>query len=787
MSHIARPPASAPTHEYMLTGVTGFLGKVVLEELLRRRDELGVERVHVVIRPKGPFGAAERFAREVASSPCISHLPPDWTTAVDVVEGTLTAPGLDLDPATSEAMTGRVTHVVHAAAAVDFGLPLVDAARSNVATTLNLLEFARTCSSLSRFVCVSTAYATPHPGNGVSIDEVLAPLPRPADELYRSILEGSAVERELLTRTGHPNTYTLTKSLAEHLLVARHDGVPLTIVRPSIISASRRYPFPGWIDSIAGFAAFVILLGMGQMRAVIADPDARLDLIPVDDVAARILHACQAPSSDGAHSVIQHAVAGLGSSATVYECWEVIRDFFSTHRIEHRPSLTYMGPPGMRFALADALHHGKVWAPRGRRSRSKILTRVAQLNAAFPYFTRRSFAFRSTLPLDDGFDPHRYVGQVCGGVYRHVLGRDDTEWLLDGRRHRGHRGDTRWVSRQRHASVMLRAGAWLSTKVLRRCFDRVSVDVDSFRSAVAVAPDESPIVIIPSHRSYFDFVLCSYLFFARPDLGIPIPYVAAASEFGRLPILGHVLDALHAFYVARGPRRENKDLADRVHALLRAGNAVEFFIEGTRSRSREFLSPKRGLLRCIQSYGRPCTLLPVAISYDRVPEEAAFARELAGAPRPKMRLGPLLAWTQRALRGKVELGRVHLACSTPLRLGPDSDIVALSRAVMAGLEDATVATTYHLRAFLAARPIEGVDPKWLRRAIEQRGGRVLDTSLAPGPDLDPLIATSYKHQFAHRFRGERPADECVRRLLEALFGSTYSEATGDVGQAEPAA
>jgi len=787
MSQTARPPASAPAHEYLLTGVTGFLGKVVLEELLRRRDELGVERVYVVIRPKGPFGACERFTREVASSPCLSHLPPDWTTAVDVVEGSLAAPGLDLDPAAREAITGGVTHVVHAAAAVDFGLPLVEAARSNVATTLNLLDFARTCASLRRFVCVSTAYATPHPGNGVSINEVLAPLPQPADELYRSILDGNAVERDLLTRTGHPNTYTLTKSLAEHLLMARHDGVPLTIVRPSIISASRRHPFPGWIDSIAGFAAFVILLGMGQMRAVIADRDARLDLIPVDDVAARILDACHAPSSDGAGPVIRHAVAGLGSSATVYECWEVIRDFFSTHRIEHRPSLTYMGPPGMRFALADALHHGKVWALRGRRSRSKILARVAQLNAAFPYFTRRSFAFRSVVPLDDGFDPRRYVGQICSGVYRHVLGRDDTEWLLDGRRHRGHRGDLRWVRRQRHATVMLRAGAWLSTKVLRRCFERVSVDLDSFRSALAAAQDDSPIVVVPSHRSYFDFVLCSYLFFARPDLGVPIPYVAAASEFGRLPILGRVLDALHAFYVARGPRRENKDLADRVHALLRDGNSVEFFIEGTRSRSREFLSPKRGLLRCIQTYGRPCTLLPVAISYDRVPEEAAFARELAGAPRPPMRLAPLLAWSQRALRGKIELGRAHLACGAPVRIGPDSDIHRVSRDIMANLEDATVATTYHLKAFLTAHPIEGVDAKWLRRAIERRGGRVLDTSLAPDPGLDPLVATSYKYQFVHRFRGEHPADERVRRLLEVLFGSGYVQATGGVGQAEPAA
>ena len=38
---------------FLLTGATGFLGKVILEELLRRRDELGLAKVYVVIRGKG--------------------------------------------------------------------------------------------------------------------------------------------------------------------------------------------------------------------------------------------------------------------------------------------------------------------------------------------------------------------------------------------------------------------------------------------------------------------------------------------------------------------------------------------------------------------------------------------------------------------------------------------------------------------------------------------------------------------------------------------------------------
>ncbi len=55
---------------YLLTGVTGFLGKVLLEELLRQREEMGVEQVYVLIRRRGVLSAKERFWREVVPSEC---------------------------------------------------------------------------------------------------------------------------------------------------------------------------------------------------------------------------------------------------------------------------------------------------------------------------------------------------------------------------------------------------------------------------------------------------------------------------------------------------------------------------------------------------------------------------------------------------------------------------------------------------------------------------------------------------------------------------------------------
>ncbi|MFQ5890982.1 MAG: SDR family oxidoreductase [Gemmatimonadota bacterium] len=775
-------PGRATSRTYLLTGVTGFLGKVVLEQLLRRREELRVERVYLLIRPSGPRSAQERFRREVACSDCFSRLPAGWTASVEVAEGALEEPGLGLDPAVREELVGRVTHILHAAASVNFDLPLAEAARANVATSLNLLETARRCPRLEKLVYVSTAYVTPHRGEGRPIEETLAPLPRPAAEIYRSILDGSANGAHLLAQSGHPNTYLLTKCLAEHLLVENRGDVPLAIVRPSIISASWRHPFPGWIDSTAGFAAFVVLLGLGHLRAMVGSRDGRADLIPVDEVAARVLLASESTRPAGAQPAILHAVAGLERSPRLQDCWDKIQEFFSVHRVDRRPALRYLGPPGLRFALADALWHRLPMAGEKLRSRragrpgARRRTRLAYVNSAFSYFGCNSFAFRSSLPLDGSFDPRTYITTVCRGVYRHILGREETEWTLAGRRHPGHGSDLRWVCRQPHGTAMIRFASWMVTKVLRRCVEAVTVDIPSFEAARLAAPDGSPLVIVPTHRSYLDFVLCSYVFFARRDLGIPIPQVAAATDFARIPVLGRLFGSLQAFYLRRGVGREDPELTRRVHTLVREGRVIECFIEGQRSRSREFLPPKRGLLRCLQATGETCTLLPVAISYDRVPEEAVFARELAGAPKVKMRLGPLLAWTLRACRGRIALGRIHIACGTPVRLGPECDVHAVSHEVIRRLQCATVSTTYHLQGFLDRHPIDGVDVAWLRSAIEQRGGRVLESDLRPPEDLDPLIAATLRHQFAHLFEDEDASDEPLRRFLHALFGRSAGRA-----------
>jgi 1-acyl-sn-glycerol-3-phosphate acyltransferase len=598
---------------------------------------------------------------------------------------------------------------------------------------------------------------TPHRHGPIA--ESLVPLPQPADTLLAQLEQSEGREEEVLRQTGHPNTYTFTKTLAEHLLVA-HCPTPLSIVRPSIISASVATPERGWIDSTAGFGAFVMLIGSGHLRVIVGDSDARLDLVPVDHVVRCILDELH---TTRAELTIKHAVIGAQRAPSVGACWEAITDHFGRNPVDRLPARRYIGPRNSAFVAADLMYHrlpmtlATLGSATRRRRAKKLASRLEYLNDVFPYFTSRTFDFASSAAQPDGLpaDPREYVETVCRGVSRHLMSQRSDEWALAGRAQVRATGDLRWALRQPSGNAFVRFGVWASAKVLRRISEAVTVDVPSFERARDAVPNGAAIALVPTHRSFLDFILCSYLAFARPDLGIRIPFVAAAMEFGRIPLLGAALRQVQAFYVERGPSKENRDLDRRIHAMLAANDTLMFFIEGTRSRTRKFLHPKRGLLRCLQSSGRQVMLLPIAISYDRLPEEAVFAHELSGGARRGLRLAPLFSWLWDVWRNRVTVGRIHMACGAPLAMSAESDVRQIADDIIAELRGAMAVTAFHVQAFAAA---EGVDPAALRAVIAASGVRILESKLDVPVDLHPVIARTYREHFAHLLDSRPPLD-----------------------------
>lgn len=429
-------PRHPAERHVLLTGGTGFVGKVVLAELMRRREELGITTVYPLIRPRKGLSPEERFA-QLSDSPCFQHLPADWQRHCRVIAGDICEPGLGLSDGDREFLAGRLTQILHCAASVQFNLPLGEATRINVEGTLAVLDLARSCRQLQAMAYVSTAYVTPHPGDEIPIPEILHALPMDVEALHAAIRSGEVDERELLARTGHSNTYTFTKCLAENLVVKHQGGVPLVILRPSIIAACQERPFAGWIDSKAAYAAFVSLYGAGYLHAFQAKLDSRLDIIPCDAVVDRLLAVGFDPAWPlRDRPAIVQAVAGYDKSSTILEARTSWNPFFQPRAGEPRPYLAYFGPDRARLRRALFWHHELpltlkqvgVWLlGQGRQAEriGRLKRTLRSIDEVFPYFTRNTFRFESSLPLAGDFEVNAYLATVCQGVRRHLLKRDE--------------------------------------------------------------------------------------------------------------------------------------------------------------------------------------------------------------------------------------------------------------------------------------------------------------------------------------------------------------------------
>ena len=329
----------------LLIGVTGFIGKVWLVDLLENIPNIG--KITLLIRRNRTTSALRRFEKIVEESPTIDTLQerhgrklgPFLQEKVEVVEGDVGLPGLGLDEATQARLAKSLDLIVNSAGLTDFNPDLRDALSSNVDSAINLLDFLRKCNHAG-LMHLSTCYVVGmrdgrvteelqdnyNPAGDSQFDaareidslretirhvEERAEGPELDKALRRQALgrggnEASAPAGELdgvlkrnrarwarnrlarvgLRRAQHlgwPNTYTFTKSLGESILARRGRGLPIAIVRPSIVESSERSPFTGWNEGINTSGPLSYLLGT-NFRQLPSNERKCLDVIPVDMV-----------------------------------------------------------------------------------------------------------------------------------------------------------------------------------------------------------------------------------------------------------------------------------------------------------------------------------------------------------------------------------------------------------------------------------------------------------------------------------------------------------------------
>jgi len=354
----------------LLIGVTGFIGKVWLVNTLMNLPEIG--RIYLLIRRQKSNPALRRFEKLVEESPVFDPLFARYGAQlrrflrdrVEVVEGDVCQPGLGLNVEVAESLEKNLDLIINSSGLTDFNPDLREALAANVDAPIHIVDFVRQ-SDHAGLLHLSTCYVAGARDGRVA--ETLRPNYTPAgvsgfdaEQEWRSLheltknaeqqaesaeitkelrrqaldkehaakdLHGAALDNQIrknrvrwlrnhlteaatkrATELGWPNTYTLTKSLAESLIRKHGAGLPIAIVRPAIVETSVEKPFRGWNEGINTSASLSYLLGT-SFRQLPTNERKRLDIIPVDSVCTGMTLIAAAILQRRNHHVYQLATS----------------------------------------------------------------------------------------------------------------------------------------------------------------------------------------------------------------------------------------------------------------------------------------------------------------------------------------------------------------------------------------------------------------------------------------------------------------------------------------------
>uniref|UniRef100_M4DDV8 Fatty acyl-CoA reductase n=1 Tax=Brassica campestris TaxID=3711 RepID=M4DDV8_BRACM len=292
---------------YFVTGATGFLGKVLVEKLLRESPEIG--KIFILMKSKDQESANKRLYDEIISSDLFKLLKQMHGSSYEAfmksklipVTGDIGEENLGMDSETADKISEEIDVIINTAGRTTFD-DRYDAALSvNALGPDRLLSFGEECKKLKLFLHVSTegtVLETPLCfGENITSDLNIETEVKLASEAARKF-HGSEKSKKLkelgyerAQSYGWEKAYTFTKAMGESLLHSNRGDLSVVIIRPSVIESSYKEPFPGWLQGIRMSAPLILGNGKDQIPDLFGDYQSSCDVIPVDMVANAIIAA----------------------------------------------------------------------------------------------------------------------------------------------------------------------------------------------------------------------------------------------------------------------------------------------------------------------------------------------------------------------------------------------------------------------------------------------------------------------------------------------------------------
>ncbi|ARU58398.1 peptide synthetase [Oleiphilus messinensis] len=431
----------------LVTGTTGFVGKVLLEKLIREIPDIG--GIYLLIRGNKKFpDAGNRFLHEIACASIFDSLKLENQDAFDgfckakikCVTGEITEPNFGMARADFEALASEVDLIINSAASVNFREELDVALKINTLSLKNIIEFSRVNGEIP-VLQVSTCYVNGF-NKGDMHEENVAPAGRNIKQNSRGYFEveplisalqdkiasvkakytGAELKEKLVdlgikeaNDYGWNDTYTFTKWMGEQILFKELYGRSLTIVRPAIVESTLLSPVPGWIEGVKVADAIILAYAKEKVAFFPGKKDGKIDIIPADLVAnGIILAAAELFYIPNRHKIYQVCSSG-SNPVTLGEFRDSVQFVAQTNHkrfpklFSRRPRSPFIFVNRTAFvatmqAAKLALQAKLKWQNRdGKIHSSKLLDNLdtgIKLSTVFSFYTAPNYVFHNDKLLD---------------------------------------------------------------------------------------------------------------------------------------------------------------------------------------------------------------------------------------------------------------------------------------------------------------------------------------------------------------------------------------------------
>uniref|UniRef100_A0A0A9CMK3 Fatty acyl-CoA reductase n=1 Tax=Arundo donax TaxID=35708 RepID=A0A0A9CMK3_ARUDO len=335
----------------LITGSTGFLGKILVEKILRVQPD--VNKVYLLVRGIDAPSAMQRVQEEVIGTELFGLLREKHGKGFEffiqdkvvALAGDIIYDNLGLEVPRLEELAKEIDIIVNIAATTNFYERYDVSLDVNVLGVKHLCKFAKQCDKLKMLMHVSTAFVSGdregliqekpikpgeslREGTYLDVDAELRLVRDVKKELNAADntnkTERKAMKELGLQRARHfgwSNTYVFTKAMGEMLLGQLRGDMPVVIMRPSIITSVRDDPLPGWMQGTRTIDTIIIGYAKQNLSCFLADLDLVMDVIPGDMVVNAMVAAMVAHSEKGAQ-VVYHATSSLRNPATYNVLYE---------------------------------------------------------------------------------------------------------------------------------------------------------------------------------------------------------------------------------------------------------------------------------------------------------------------------------------------------------------------------------------------------------------------------------------------------------------------------------